>query len=138
MAAPSILQMAAHTASIVSSLAFSSNVSKNSFLFAVTVGAQPITISDNLNGNWTILAQGEAQLTLNYAIAYLPVAKVGATTVSFSSSTLPVIAEISSSTLGNTSAVASGTVAGSSAVEFVCLYCDQCGTVAIRIRLYYR
>ena len=117
MSTPSILQQAAHFASVTSSLAFASNVTAGSFLLAVTYGAEPESISDNLNGAWTIFSQGLAQSSLAYAIAYLAVSKPGAVTVSFSNSTLPLITEISSCTLGNTSAVASGTLATNNATE---------------------
>jgi len=116
MSAPAILQINANQSSLVSSLAFSSAVSKNSFLFCLAVNTQNLTISDGLNGSWTRLATG-APNGLAYTIAYFPSSAAGTVTVSLSTASFPMIVEISQSSLGNTSAVASGVIPSNSAEE---------------------
>ena len=94
-----------------------SMLTHGSFLFALSRG-QEVTTSDNLNGAWTTLEIGEAQSSLPYSVAYLPVSKGGAITVSTSVSTSLTIAEISTCVLTANSPVASGNVNSSTAVEF--------------------
>jgi hypothetical protein len=118
MSVPSILQMASHTNTGISSLAFTSNVTNGSFLFAILDGAGQTTVSDNLNGSWTIMSSAEYQSLLSVAIAYLPVSKAGAVTVTFGNGCLPLIAEISPCSITASSPVASGTLATSNPTEF--------------------
>jgi hypothetical protein len=115
MAAPILLQQ--NFNANTGSLAFTRNVTAGSFLFALSRG-QEATVSDNLNGAWTTLEIGEAQSSLPYSVAYLPVSKGGAITVTPSLSTSLTIAEISACVLTANSPVASGNVNSSTAVEF--------------------
>lgn len=113
MSTPQIIQMAAQFASDTSTLAFTNNVTKGSFLLTVTLNEQS-SVSDNLNGAWTILASGD-QGGATYTIAYLPVSVAGSITVTYHSPDLPLIAEISACTLTASSAVAAGTIPSNNA-----------------------